>query len=135
MVSAARKWGRRLAVLLGLGLLVALLAHGALIDLFGGHSARRALQAEAQLSPAARALVERCLQGLDRSRLVDHHAHLAGLGNGSECWVNPRLRTWYRARDYLRFRVYRSAAAMSSEDPDSVFVEDLAAPALSLIHI
>lgn len=127
MVSAARKWGRRLAVLLGLGLLVALLAHGALIDLFGGHSARRALQAEAQLSPAARALVERCLQGLDRSRLVDHHAHLAGLGNGSDCWVNPRLRTWYRARDYLRFRVYRSAAAMSSEDPDSVFVEDLAA--------
>ena len=127
MGTRARKWRRRAGALFALLVLVAALGHGALIDWFGGHSARRALEPGAELSPAALALVERCFEGLDRARLVDHHAHLAGLGNGSDCWVNPRLRTWYRARDYLRFRVYRSAAAMSAEDPDSAYVDDLAA--------
>ncbi|MDA1264055.1 MAG: amidohydrolase family protein [Planctomycetota bacterium] len=103
------------------------LARGALIDWIAGYSVHRAVHApEEGLSAEAQALVERCLAGLDPALLIDHHAHLAGTGEGSDCWVNPRLRSPRHLRDWLRFQTYRSAAGMEGGDPDIVFVDNLA---------
>jgi uncharacterized protein len=121
------RWRRRVGLALLVSLLALVFGHGALIDLLAGHSARRVLRdPERGLSPAAQALLDRCLEGLDPSRQVDYHAHLAGQGDGSDCWVNPRLSSLAHPRDWVRFRCYLSAAGLSPGDSDGAFVEDLA---------
>jgi len=106
---------------------VALFAgHQVLIDLFAGHTQRRAHQGPEALSPEARTFVERCMQGLDPTRMVDYHVHLGGVGEGSDCWVNPRMRSLRHPTSWARLRGYLSAAGLSPEDPDPVFVDNLA---------
>lgn len=80
------------------------------------------------VSPAARALFERALAGLDPSRLIDVHAHLAGIGtDGSGCEVNARMRSWRHPLDRARFDAYLSASGVRDlERGDAQFVEVLA---------
>ena len=122
--------GRRIGCAAGtLFLVIAglFLGRGTLIDYLGGHSALRALDEGETLSPRARALVERCFAGLDSTRLVDYHAHLAGIGRGSDCWVNPRMQSLWHPRDHLRLAIYRSAAGVRPGDPDDAYADLLAA--------
>jgi predicted TIM-barrel fold metal-dependent hydrolase len=104
---------------------VAWLGHGALIDLLAGHSDRRSLAGEA-LSPAAGDLLARCLDDLPPGPLVDLHAHLAGRGPDSGCWVNPRLLSPWHPVDWVRMRAYLSAAGLNSGSPDAAWIEGLA---------
>ena len=122
-----RRWVRRGAVVAALGLVVLVLARNTLIDWISGNSEHRGVhQPEEGLSTEARALVDRCLADLDPELLIDHHAHLAGTGEGSDCWVNPRMRSPRHFRDWLRFQTYRSAAGMEEGEPDQAFVDNLA---------
>jgi hypothetical protein len=105
--------------------LLAWLGHGALIDLLAGHSDRRSLAGEA-LSPAASDLLARCLEDLPPGPLVDLHAHLAGRGPDSGCWVNPRLLSPWHPVDWVRMRAYLSAAGLNSGSPDAAWIEGLA---------
>lgn len=77
-----------------------------------------------ELSAAARAFVERCLEGLDTHRVIDGHVHLVGLGaGGTGCWVNPDLTDpWHLIKNF-KFELYRSAIGMrvdASADADYV---------------
>lgn len=121
-----RRWARRGVLLLVLLAGALALGHGQLIDLLGGHTERRALQGPHTLSPAARAFLEECLGDLE-GELLDVHTHLVGQGNGSDCWVNPRMRSLLHPVDWGRYRTYLSAAGMGVDDPDSAYVEGLAA--------
>ena len=121
--SPNRKY-RLLRWVLVIGLL-AWLGHGPLIDLLAGHSARRSLAGES-LSTEANDLLARCLEDLPPGPLVDFHAHLAGRGPDSGCWVNPRLLSPLHPRDWVRMRSYLSAAGLGPESPDSAWIEGLA---------
>lgn len=128
--------GLRILLSLGVLALATLATFNGVIDRLSGHSERNAVaEAEGELSEAARALVHRCFEGLDPELLVDHHAHVGGVGNGSDCWVNPRMRRWWHMKDYLRFRFYRSAAGMGADDDDWVFLAELAALAEAEPHV
>jgi hypothetical protein len=130
------RWPRRLLrlvlVLMALALLV-VLAAPTVIERLGGHTRRLALEAPGGLSPAARAFVRELLAPFGDAPLVDVHAHLAGQGNGSGCWVNPRLRSLRHPADWVRFEIYRSAGGIDDPDaPDRAWVEHLAALARAL---
>lgn len=61
-------------------------------------SPKHARAARLPLSAATQALVDQALDGLDASRIVDHHVHVVGLNfNGSGCWVSPRMTDSKRA--------------------------------------
>lgn len=80
------------------------------------------------MSAEARALLESTLADLDPARLVDVHAHLAGIGtDGSGCEVNPRMRSWLHPFDRARFEAYFSASGVTDRaHGDREFVEVLA---------
>lgn len=81
------------------------------------------------LSPAARTLVARALEGLDLARVVDGHAHVIGMGgDGSGCWVNPELRSHWRPLERLRFELYLEACGIPDDERcDAAYVERLLA--------
>lgn len=81
----------------------------------GGASDWRALDPDAVLSPAAREFLEDVLEPLRNAPVVDFHTHLAGVGDGSDSWVNPRMQSWLHPKDHVRFRIYRSAAGLDGE--------------------
>ncbi|MCP3914893.1 MAG: amidohydrolase family protein [bacterium] len=111
-------------VLFGVALVLAL---PLLIDAFGGASRKTAYQTGEPLSPAARAFLEDVYADLDRSRLIDYHTHVAGQGNGSECWVNPRMQSRLHVQDWFRFRFYLSAAGIADPNgSDAQFTGELA---------
>jgi predicted TIM-barrel fold metal-dependent hydrolase len=48
---------------------------------------------------------------------VDHHVHIAGLGvDGTNTFVNPKMRTWRHPFHRLKLKVYMSSAGVSDED-------------------
>jgi predicted TIM-barrel fold metal-dependent hydrolase len=64
-------------------------------------------------SPAARALVERSLNGLDLSKRVDGHAHVAGLqGDWSGASVHPEMLSWRHPIKHAQFLAYTGAAGV-----------------------
>jgi mannonate dehydratase len=79
-------------------------------------------------SPAAQALVARAFDGLRRERIVDLHVHVAGLGgNGSGCWVNPKLASRWHPVERLRFELYLGAAGVAEDaEADERYVARLA---------
>jgi len=95
----------------------------ALVGWLGGNSACSALLPSAQrppLSAAAEALLRRALAGIDPDRLADYHTHLAGMGQGSDCWVNPRLLSWRHPSSHVRFLFYLSAAGVRERETADV---------------
>ncbi len=115
---------RKRRLLIGLALFAACvyLGSGALIDWLAGHSERGAVQ-KRTLSPAAAQLLDECLADLPEGPLVDVHAHLAGRGPHSGCWVNPRLLSLLHPRDWIRMRSYLSAAGLGLDAPDRQWVD------------
>lgn len=90
------------------------------------------------LSAGARTMLHESLAGLDPDTTLDFHTHLAGIGDGSDTWVNPRLRSWWHPKEHIRFLIYLSAAGVdrgpgafgaaqseASAGLDTLFVERL----------
>ncbi|MDP6763461.1 MAG: amidohydrolase family protein [Planctomycetota bacterium] len=112
--NAPARWLRRLLVV---GLLLGVsvrLSFSPLLSVFGGAWDHEPHELPSVLSPAARALLDDAFEGVDPARLVDVHAHLAGIGtDGSGCEVNPRMRSWLHPVERTRFEFYLSSAGVT----------------------
>jgi len=77
--------------------------------------------------PVTNALVERAFAGIDRSRVVDAHVHIVGLGSGGTgCWVNPEMSTILSPIRQLKFDIYKAAAGIRDDArADAQYVERL----------
>lgn len=130
-----------LALIVGTALLPAAIAGcGAVAGtLAGGANAETRTEA---LSEDARELVDRAFQGIDRTRLVDVHVHIAGLGTGGTgCRVHPGMRSGCHLLKRLQFELYlRAAGVRNLENADREYVLRLvermrAAPGLGRCRI
>ncbi|MEM7515557.1 MAG: amidohydrolase [Planctomycetota bacterium] len=125
-----RRWLRACGCLL-LGLLLLLVLaffqRKRIYDRIGGAFTRTPAQVD-ELSLAASKLVDQAFAGLDRSRLVDVHVHLAGLGtDDSGCELHPHMQSWSSPRRRARFEVYLHASGVADmEHADAEFVERIA---------
>lgn len=110
-----------------LGLVVSLyLARPLWVRALGGASQWRSVRGGGQLSAPARDLLDRVYGGIDPERLFDFHCHLAGIGRGSDCWVNPRMLSPWHVRDHVRLLFYMSAGGVRDADAaDESFVAGL----------
>ena len=72
---------------------------------------------------------ETCFGAIDRSRMLDSHVHIVGLGaGGTGCWVNPNLRSQLRPIRRFQFDTYRSAVGLENpETADRDYVRRLLA--------
>jgi predicted TIM-barrel fold metal-dependent hydrolase len=79
------------------------------------------------LSPEARALIDRAYEGLDRDKLVDVHVHIAGIGAGETgCCVNKQMQAGFHPVKRLQFQVYMRASGVRHLDQaDREYVETL----------
>ncbi|MFT5153476.1 MAG: hypothetical protein ACI841_003477, partial [Planctomycetota bacterium] len=112
MAGAARRhWALGCLVLL-VALVVSMRV---LFNQLGGASSMSAMRDPKALSGAAQELLDSVYDGIDPERLFDHHTHLVGLGQGSDCWVNPRLLSWSHPKDHLRFMIYKDSAGITQE--------------------
>jgi predicted TIM-barrel fold metal-dependent hydrolase len=72
---------------------------------------------ETQASPAARDLVHRALDGLDLSKLLDVHAHVAGSElDGSGCELDARMRSFLHPWRRLQYEIYLRAGGVEHVD-------------------
>jgi hypothetical protein len=114
-----------LALVLGIGLLILVLAGCALVaqPLAG----RDRPSSFAELSDDARNLLDRSFEGIDPERLLDVHVHIAGLGTGhTGCCVNPQMQSGLHWFKRLQFQVYlRAAGVRHLNDADREYVERL----------
>lgn len=95
------------------------------------------LEGRKPLSPAARALVQKALEGLDPARpLVDVHVHAVGNGKGtSGIWVNPTLFQWRHPQKKLMTRAYLKAAGVADDEAfDEAYLARLLALARGFGH-
>lgn len=71
-------------------------------------------------------LIKRSFDDIDPARLVDYHTHVAGIGKGTDAFVNPKMLAWRHPFHRLKFKVYLSAGAVTDvEQADSQIVERL----------
>jgi len=79
------------------------------------------------LSQPAADLIKRAFEDIDPKRLVDYHAHVAGIGKGgTDAFVNPKMRSWKHPLDRLKFEIYLTAGAVNDvEHADAQIVERL----------
>lgn len=79
----------------------------------------------AELSPAARALVERCFADVDPALVWDAHVHVVGLGTGgSGCAVGADMRSHLHPVQRLQFDVYLAASGVTDlERADEEYLE------------
>jgi predicted TIM-barrel fold metal-dependent hydrolase len=83
----------------------------------GGASSRRPVELNAGLSAGARDIVDRAFEGIDSTKLLDHHTHVAGIGTGgSGNFVHPDMRSWLHPIKRLTFSVYLSASGINNID-------------------
>jgi hypothetical protein len=117
-----------LAPLLAAAVVLSLGACRCVIDALAGASSRRPEEMKTGLSPAARALVERAYADVNAERLLDYHVHVVGMGEGgSGCFVHPKMLSWARPFDRVKFLFYKSASRISDEGrAESQYVERLA---------
>lgn len=88
-----------------------------LIHYIGGAFRHKPEELHESLSDKAADLVKRAFDNIDSERLIDHHTHVAGIGNGtSNSFVNPKMRTWAHPFHHLKFKVYLSAAGVEDLD-------------------
>jgi hypothetical protein len=87
-----------------------------LLHTVGGAFTHRPEELKERLSARASDLVKRSFDGVDPARLVDYHTHVAGTGaGGTGNFVNPKMLTWKRPSQRLKFKVYLSAAGVREE--------------------
>lgn len=79
------------------------------------------------LSPEARALIDRAYEGIDRDKQIDVHVHIAGLGAGQTgCCVNRQMQSGFHPVKRLQFQVYLRAAGVKNLDQaDREYVDTL----------
>lgn len=96
---------------------------------FAGASSRAPEELESGLSTEARAVLERCYEGIEPARLLDVHTHVAGLGaDGTGCRVNPEMLSWFHPVKHAQFLAYAHAARITDlEHGDAQFVARLEA--------
>lgn len=82
-----------------------------------------------ELSDAARELVRRAFEGIDRRRMIDGHVHVVGVGSGgSGCRVNPEMLSHLNPIKRFQYEVYREAIGFRSpETADRDYVDRLLA--------
>jgi predicted TIM-barrel fold metal-dependent hydrolase len=85
-----------------------------LIHYIGGAFSRKPQELKNTLSQRAADLIKRAFEDIDRQQLVDHHVHIAGLGDGGT-FVNSKMRTWAHPFHRLKFKVYMSSAGVADE--------------------
>jgi predicted TIM-barrel fold metal-dependent hydrolase len=72
-------------------------------------------------------LIKRAFADIDPARLLDYHTHVAGIGKGTDAFVNPKMLAWAHPLHRLKFKVYLSAGAVTDVDnADAQIVERLA---------
>jgi len=110
------RWLRACGVLFLLSIWAAALGYPMLMRALGGAWHAAPADWVDDLSPRTQEVLERAIEDLDPDRLVDVHAHIAGIGSdGSGCWVHPRMRSWTSPLEYLRFQLYLSASGVDGE--------------------
>jgi len=79
------------------------------------------------LSDDAAEWAEACFGGIDRSQMLDCHAHIVGIGaGGTGCWVNPELRSQLNPIKRFQFDTYRAAVGLENpETADADYVRRL----------
>jgi len=88
-----------------------------LIHLIGGAFSHQPEDLDRSLSVKSSDLIKRAFDDIDSAKLVDHHVHIAGLGvDGTNTFVNPKMRTWRHPFHRLKLKVYMSSAGVSDED-------------------
>jgi len=108
--AAAAPAAVAVVVLGALAFLAARFAFGAIVV---GNPAGAPGELETRASPAARELVRRALEGLDVSKLLDVHAHVAGSElDGSGCELDPRMRSFLHPWRRLQYEVYLRAGGV-----------------------
>jgi predicted TIM-barrel fold metal-dependent hydrolase len=71
-------------------------------------------------------LIKRSFDDIDPARLLDYHTHVAGIGKGTDAFVNPKMLAWRYPLHRLKFKVYLSAGAVTDvEQADAQIVERL----------
>ncbi|MBI3131659.1 MAG: amidohydrolase family protein [Acidobacteria bacterium] len=97
-----RRWALMLVMTLGLAL---------------GTCALLPAQPPKPLSPEARALIAKAMEGLDPALpLVDHHTHLIGNGKGaSGIEVNPVMRSWLHPKKRLMTSAYLGGVGLPDD--------------------
>ena len=78
------------------------------------------------LSTKSRDLVKRSFDDIDPARLLDYHTHVAGIGKGTEAFINPKMLSWRHPLHRFKFKVYLSAGAVTDvERADAQIIERL----------
>jgi len=98
-----------------------------LIHAIGGAFKQQPEELDLKLSTRSADLVKRAFDDVDPERLIDHHVHVAGLGvEGSNNFVNRKMRTWAHPFHRIKFKVYMSSAGVEDENKaDKQFIERL----------
>lgn len=79
-----------------------------------------------RISTKAGDLIKRSFADIDPARLIDYHTHVAGIGQGTGTFVNPKMLAWRYPLHRLKFKVYLSAGAVSDVDnADAQIIERL----------
>lgn len=114
-------------MLLALGAGWALGGCQALYDSVGGSFAGPPTAMREELSPAALALVDGAMRGIDPGRFADLHVHIVGMGSGGTgAWVNPSAFSLLHPLERARTRVFMSAAGVGpGEHLDRDYVDRL----------
>lgn len=87
-----------------------------LVHHVGGAFTRRPEELKDGLSVGSADLVKRAFDGLEGASLLDYHAHVAGTGaGGTGNFVNPKMLSWKRPLQRLKFEIYLSAAGVEDE--------------------
>ncbi|MDP6837667.1 MAG: amidohydrolase family protein [Planctomycetota bacterium] len=104
---------RRGALLLAALPLLLWLASGCIVDRVGGAFAYQPAELAAGLSPEARGLLARAMEGVDPKQVVDFHVHLVGTDEGGHgCRVHPDMTSPLHPLHYFRYRAYLSASGV-----------------------
>ena len=67
-----------------------------------------------------------CLDGVDRAAIWDVHAHLLGLGKGTECFVSDRMRSHVHPIQRFQFDVYLASAGFTPDTEDRDYLDRVA---------
>jgi len=68
---------------------------------------------KSKISTKAGDLIKRAFDDVDPARLLDYHTHIAGIGAGTDAFVNPKMLAWKHPFHHLKFKVYLSAGAVT----------------------
>jgi predicted TIM-barrel fold metal-dependent hydrolase len=98
-----------------------------LLNFIGGAFKHKPEELESCLTRPASDLIAWAFEDIDRTKLIDYHTHIAGVGSGgSNAFVNPRMMSWRYPFHRIKFAVYLNACAIKQETlTDSEYINRL----------